>query len=544
MKFKGKQILLLGLLVSFFLLGAAQSDKRPKLVVGLMIDQMRWDYLYRYADRYGADGFKRLEREGFSCENTFIPYTPTYTAAGHSCVYTGSVPSLHGIMGNNWYSKEERRVVYCTEDASVQSVGSTSTAGNMSPKHLWSTTISDELRLAQNFRNKTIAIAIKDRGAILPGGHSANAAYWFDATNGHFISSTFYMQALPSWVAAFNARKLPDFYLKQGWKTLFPLTTYRQSTGDTQLYENNIPGESFTFPHRTDTVTANKYETFKYLPAGNTVTFEMAKAAIAGERLGMTDSTDLLAISCSSTDYLGHATGPNSIEAEDMYLRLDQDIAQFLKYLDATVGRGQFLFFLTADHGAAHIPAFMQQHRMPGGALDDVVIQTRLNTGLQKNFGAPGFVSMVINYQVYLNDSLLAERKLDKKAVKQQVIDTLIRIQGIAKAFDLQNPEAAMLPEPLKTMVTNGYNQKLSGDIQFVYKPQWFDGWNRGTTHGVWNPYDSHIPLLWFGSGIKPGRTYRNVSMSDIAPTLAALLRIQMPNASIGNVIEELVPVK
>jgi arylsulfatase A-like enzyme len=241
---------------------------------------------------------------------------------------------------------------------------------------------------------------------------------------------------------------------------------------------------------------------------------------------------------------LGHATGPNSIEAEDMYLRLDQDIAQFLKYLDATVGRGQYLFFLTADHGAAHIPAFMQQHRMPGGALDDVVIQTRLNAGLQKTFGTPGIVSMVINYQVYLNDSLLAVQKLDKKAVKQQVIDTLIRIQGIAKAFDLQNPEAAMLPEPLKTMVTNGYNQKLSGDIQFLYKPQWFDGWNRGTTHGVWNPYDSHIPLLWFGSGIKTGRTYRNVSMADIAPTLAALLRIQMPNASIGTVIDELVPVK
>jgi arylsulfatase A-like enzyme len=260
--------------------------------------------------------------------------------------------------------------------------------------------------------------------------------------------------------------------------------------------------------------------------------------------LGQSDSTDLLAISLSSTDYLGHATGPNSIEAEDMYLRLDRDLAQFLNYLDATVGKEQYLFFLTADHGAAHVPAFLKEHRIPGGALDDAALQSRLNTGLQKTFGSPGLVSMVINYQVYLNDLLLAERRLDKKAVKQQIIDTLIRIEGIAKAFDLQNFEAAMLPEPLKTMVTNGYNQKLSGDIQFVYKPQWFDGWSRGTTHGVWNPYDSHIPLLWYGSGIKPGRTYRNISMADIAPTLAALLRIQMPNASVGNVIGELVPVR
>jgi predicted AlkP superfamily pyrophosphatase or phosphodiesterase len=544
MKPKSKHLLLSLLLVSFCFLGAAQSDKRPKLVVGLVVDQMRWDYLYRYADRYGPDGFKRLLREGFSCENAFIPYTPTYTAAGHSCVYTGSVPSLHGIMGNNWYSKEEGRVVYCTEDAAVQSVGSSSPAGKMSPKHLWSTTLSDELRLAQNFRSKTIAVALKDRGAILPGGHSANAAYWFDATNGHFITSTFYMKTLPGWVAAFNARGLPDTYLKQGWNTLYTKATYRHSTTDSMRFENNIPGIGSTFPYRTDTVRVNKYETFKYLPAGNTFTFEMAKAAIAGERLGLRDSTDLLAISLSSTDYLGHATGPNSVEAEDMYLRLDRDLGQFLIYLDAAVGKGQYLFFLTADHGAAHIPGLLQEHRIPGGALDDVVIQNKLNAGLQKTFGAPGLVSAVINYQVYLNDSQLAHGKLDKTTVKQQVIDTLIRIPGIAKAFDLQNMEAAMLPEPLKTMVINGYNQKLSGDIQFVYKPQWFDGWNRGTTHGVWNPYDSHIPLLWFGGGINAGRTYRTVSMADIAPTLAALLRIQMPNASIGQVIEELVPAK
>lgn len=519
----------------------AQSNNKPKLVVGLVIDQMRWDYLYRYADRYGTGGFKRLLREGFSCENTLIPYTPTYTAVGHTCVYTGSVPALHGIMGNNWYSKADRRIVYCTEDNSVQTVGSASAAGKMSPRKLWSTTITDELRLAQNFKNKTVAIAIKDRGAILPGGHSANAAYWFDATTGTFISSTFYMTALPQWVTAFNAKKLPDAALKEGWNTLFPIATYTQSTADSEAYEAPIPGEDNTFPHKTDTITANKYETFKFLPAANTFTLEMAKAAIEGEGLGKRGVTDMLTISCSSTDYLGHAAGPNSVEAEDMYLRLDKDIAQFLTYLDGAVGKGQYVFFLTADHGAAHIPRFLQQHRIPAGVLDEATLQARLNAGLQKNQGVSNLITTVINYQIYLNDSLLAQKGLNKAVLKQQIIDSLVQIPGIANAFDLENIGATAVPEPLKKMLMNGYNQKLSGAIQFVYQPQWFDGYNQGTTHGLWNPYDAHIPLLWFGWNVKAGRSNRTVYMTDIAPTLAALLHIQMPNTSIGTVIEEVV---
>ena len=518
---------------------SAQSA-RPKLVVGIVIDQMRWDYLYRYADRYGTGGFKRLLNEGFSCENTFIPYTPTVTAVGHTCAYTGSVPALHGIISNSWYNKAERRFVYCAEDNSVQTVGSTSAAGKMSPRNLWSTTISDELRLAQNFRNKTIGIAIKDRGAILPAGHSANAAYWFDASVGGFITSTYYMQALPQWVAAFNAKRLPDAYLKQNWNTQYPLNTYIQSTTDNEDYENRLLGGSNTFPYKSDTLTVNKYESFKYLPAANTYTFDMAKAAIEGESLGKRGVTDMLAISCSSTDYVGHAMGPNSIEAEDMYLRLDKDLAQFLAYLDGTVGKGQYVIFLTADHGAAHVPRFLQEHRIPGGVIDAVSLQARLNAGLQKSLGISNLIEAVINNQVYLNDTLLEQKALQKNILKQQIIDSLLQVPGIANAVDLEKVQEAPVPEFVKNMLVNGYNQKLSGDIQFIYKPQWFEGNDRGTTHDAWNPYDSHIPLLWFGWGIKSGHTNRNVYMSDIAPTLAALLHVQMPNACIGTVIQEL----
>lgn len=518
------------------------NENKPKLVVGVVVDQMRWDYLYRYSERYGADGFKRLLKDGFSCENTFIPYTPTYTAAGHTCVYTGSVPALHGIMGNSWYNKALKRNVYCTEDDSVQTVGSTSAAGKQSPKNLWANTITDELRLATNFRNKTIAIALKDRGAILPGGHTANGAYWFDNANGQFISSTFYMNSLPQWVQSFNAKHLPDVYLKQGWKTLYPINTYLQSTADNKSYESVLPGEDNTFDHITDAITKNKYESFRHTPYGNSLTFEMAKAAVEGEQLGMSGITDFLAVSFSSTDYMGHAFGPNSIEVEDAYLRFDRELADFLKYLDGKIGKGNYLLFLTADHGAAHNVDFNKEHKLPAGILDDADIKRSLDTLLEKTFGVKQVIAQVINYQIYLNDEVIASAKLNRTAINQFIIQELLKYPGIARAFELNQADNLMLPATLKMMVTNGYNQKLSGDIQFVFKPQWYDSWSvKGSTHGVWAPYDAHIPLVWFGWNIKPGKSNRKIYMSDIAPTVASLLKIQMPNTAIGEVIVEVI---
>lgn len=534
-----KKVFLLGLGLAMFLFSDAQKVQRPKLVVGMVVDQMRWDYLYRFQDRYGSDGFMRLLREGFTCENTFIPYTPTYTAAGHTSVYTGSVPALNGIMGNNWYSREKKRNVYCTEDDSVRTIGSTSAAGKMSPANLWSSTITDELRMAENFRGKTIAIALKDRGAILPGGHTANAAYWFDNTTGGFITSSFYMEQLPGWVQGFNARRLPDQYLAQNWNTLYSINTYRQSTADVKPYESNLPGEDNSFPHITEGLTQNKYEAFRYTPYGNTFTFEMARAAIQNEQLGKSkDGTDFLALSFSSTDYAGHHFGPNSIEVEDTYLRLDKELGAFLKYLDATVGKGQYLLFLTADHGVAHVPGFVREHRMPGGGLDDAVIRRQINDSLRQYYKAD-LIEQVINYQIYLNHDLITRNKLDMEEVKSFITARLLKYHGIAAVYDLSSLKSSLVPAQLQMMLSNGYNQKLSGDLQFLFKPQWFDGGNTGTTHGTWNPYDAHIPLLWFGWKIKPGQLTREVYMSDIAPTLASLLKIQMPNAAVGKVIGE-----
>lgn len=518
---------------------AQPKTSAPKLVVGMVVDQMRWDYLYRYSNRYTDDGFKRLLREGFSCESTYIPYLPTHTAPGHTCIYTGSVPSLHGIMGNSWYSREQKRMVYCTEDDSVQTVGSTSAAGKMSPKNLMASTITDELRLSSNFKSKTIGIALKDRGAILPAGHSASAAYWFDNASGGWISSTHYMKALPEWVSRFNARKLPDQYLKQNWKTLYPINTYALSTADSKPYEGELAGEDNTFEHITEKITTNKYESFRNTPYGNAYTLEMAKATIEGEDLGKRGVTDFLAVSLSSPDYIGHTFGPNSIEVEDTYLRLDRELAVFLQYLDKVIGTGNYLMFLTADHGAAHSPGFLHEHQIPAGETGDLAVRKYLNEALQRHYNIPNLVASVSNYQVFLNDSLLAHNRLEKEAVKTFVVRALVTYSGIDKAVDFNDLHTAALPEALKSIIINGYSQRLSGDVQYIFKPQWFDGWGTGTTHGMWNPYDSHIPLIWFGWKVKPGKLYREVYMTDIAPTLAALLQIQTPNAAVGKVIEE-----
>ena len=346
--------------------------QRPKLVIGIVIDQMRWDYLYRYYNRYQDDGgFKILLNQGFSCENTFIPYTPTVTACGHTCIYTGSVPAIDGITGNDWWDYNLSHLVYCTDDDSVKTIGSNTDAGKMSPHNLLVTTIGDEMHLAANFHNKVIGIALKDRASILPAGHSANGAYWYDGSSGNWITSSYYMKDLPKWVKDLNAKKLVDSYYAKDWNTLYPLNTYLQSAPDEEAYENRPFGtEAKGFPYNLKQFVGKNYGLLSVTPYGNTLTFEMAKAAVNGEQLGNDSSTDLLTISLSSPDYIGHTFGPNSVEQEDDYLRLDKDLGAFLQFLDHQVGKGQYIVFLSADHGVAHVPAFLKEHKIPSGSVD------------------------------------------------------------------------------------------------------------------------------------------------------------------------------
>jgi len=314
---------------------AQPGIERPKLVVGIVVDQMRWDYLYRYYDRYDANGgFKRMLNQGFTCENTLIPYTPSVTACGHSCIYSGAVPAISGITGNFWWDREQQRSVYCTEDQSVNTVGSNSTQGKQSPRNLLVTTVCDELRLATNFKSKVIGVAIKDRGGILTAGHSANAAYWYDNSVGNWITSSYYMNELPKWVNDFNKLKMVDNYYQKGWSLLYPASTYVNSTTDVKTYEAKTLGTN-KFPYDSLKKYIGKdYGKISVTPMGNSLTAEFAKAALQGEQLGADAITDFLAISFSSPDYIGHSFGPTSIEAEDGFLRLDQELGAFLNFLD------------------------------------------------------------------------------------------------------------------------------------------------------------------------------------------------------------------
>ena len=515
---------------------------RPKIVVGIVIDQMRWDYLYRYYNRYSTGGLKRIINKGFSFENTLLPYVPTYTAVGHTTIYTGGIPATHGMVGNNWFDKGSNKNVYCTDDSTVQGVGNNDVSGKMSPKNMWATTITDELRLSNNFESKVIGIALKDRGAILPAGHSANAAYWYDEKTGKWITSNYYMQQLPDWVNVFNAKDEPGNMMKKDWNTLYPINTYTQSTADNQDYELALSGlTSPVFPHKLSTVGSVKYSTFKYTPYAATYTFNFAKAAIENEKLGSGKATDFLTVSISSTDYMGHSFGPNSIEAEDTYLRLDKDIADFLNYMDAKIGINNYLVFLSADHGAAHVPAFLKEHKIDAGVFSDLAINQQLNKIVEDSFGIKQTILSVQNYQVYIDVRSIKNNSKDISTVKNLIIQTLKNLPFITNVFETDKMNDITLAEPLKTMLINGYTPTRSGDIQFIVKPGYFDGGKKGTTHGLWNPYDAHIPLLFYGWSIKPGKTNRETYMTDIAPTLAAMLHIQMPSGSVGKVLGEVV---
>jgi predicted AlkP superfamily pyrophosphatase or phosphodiesterase len=517
--------------------------KRPKLVVGIVIDQMRWDFLYRYYDRYGNGGFKRLLSQGFSCENTLINYLPSYTAVGHSTIFTGSVPALDGIAGNEWTEQLSGKILYCTSDSTVQSVGNESEDGKMSPRNLLVSTITDELRLSNNFQSKAVGVSLKDRASILPAGHTANAAYWFDDASGHFITSSYYMKQLPGWVNTFNNANHVGALIEKGWSTLYPLNTYKNSDADDQLYEGKFNGETTaTFPHAINEVYKKTKSSFRSTPFGNTLTLDFAAEVLNAYQLGRGSATDFLTINCASTDYVGHLFGPNSIETEDTYLRLDKDLAAFFQILDTKIGKGQYLVFLTADHGVAHNIGYMQQHELPADFWNGRPLADDLNKLLAEKFNTQNLVRSIMNYQVNFNMGKINTDHLDFTAVKKATVEYLQQQPGINYAVDVAEIGNAPVPEPLKTMITNGYNFKRSGGVQIVLNAGWFEGYGKtGTTHGTWNPYDTHIPLLWYGWNIKPGKTNRQIYMTDIAATVAALLHIQMPNGCIGHVIEEII---
>jgi predicted AlkP superfamily pyrophosphatase or phosphodiesterase len=527
--------------------GQQSGIDRPKLVVSIVVDQMRYDYLQRYYAKFGNDGFRRLMTDGFTLRNAHYNYSHTFTGPGHASIFTGTTPAIHGIIGNDWYDKETKKNVNCVEDKRYDAAGVTSTNGKISPSRMLSSTITDELKLF-NKQAKVIGLSIKDRSAVLPAGHMADGAFWYDKDTGKFITSTFYMEKVPDWVQQFNNKNLPEIYLSQQWKPLLPIAQYIESEPDLSKYETKFAGKDATFPYDLPEMrkTNKNFDLLPITPFGNDLLTEFAKAALTSEKMGKDAITDFLAISYSSTDRLGHKLGPRAVEVEDMYLKLDKNIGDLLKKLDQEVGANNYIVFLTSDHGVCEAPQFLLDHKMSGGYYNEEKLRDGLKEFLNGYFPGKDLVANVSNNQVFLNHDAFVG------APKTSGVDFFILTELIGKFFMAQDGvanyytegvlrQARFDEEGAKGMVFRTYHPKRSGDVVIVLEPGWvkYDA-SESSSHGSMYPYDTHVPVLFFGKGVKKGSTTRYHSITDIAPTVSMLLNISLPSGCTGKPVSEM----
>lgn len=532
------------LLLSLSLLSNAQPgnspepEERPALVVGIVVDQMRYEYIPLYWETYSDNGFKRLVRDGFSFTNTHFNYFPTYTGPGHAAVYTGTTPSINGIVGNSWYGRSRGESMYVVQDDTVNTVGAEGDAGKMSPRNLTSTTVTDELKSALR-ESRVYAVSLKDRGSILAAGHLGDGAYWFDGETGRFVTSTWYVDELPEWVRAFNESGFADEFNNATWNTLFDLEDYTAGNPDDTPYEGTFAGEDApVFPHKR----SEEDGTYTFLissPFGNTLVTDFAKRMIEAEELGADEHTDFIGISFSSTDYVGHRFGPRSVELQDTYLRLDRDIAGLLDYLDEQVGEDNYLLFLSSDHGVVDVPAELEDRRLPGGYFNSSLVVGELEDHLEDLYGEGEWIEAYTNQQVYLDRGLIEEQGLSVEEMQYEASTFLLRFPGVLST----NTAYALLNEHygsgLQAMYQRGFNYERSGDVFIQLKPGWLDSdYRTGTSHGSPYNYDTHVPLLFYGWNIPQGSSARKTFVPQIAPTISSMLKISFPSGSEAEVLE------
>jgi predicted AlkP superfamily pyrophosphatase or phosphodiesterase len=526
-------------LASYVSIAAGKKDQlSPKLVVGIVVDQMRFDYLYRYYNQYSENGFKRLLSQGMNFTYAQYNYIPTYTGPGHSSIYTGSTPYFHGIISNDWYDKTLKKTVYCTSDTNYQTVGAQNASGQMSPNRMLASTIGDELRMSDNGLSRVFSVSIKDRAAILPGGHMANAAYWYDGKSGNFVTSTYYTKALPQWLNNFNARQEPAKLMSSGWNLSLPESYYICSFPDNGAGETDVFKEGkTTFPHSFAKVDlATRLDLIRTTPFGNELLAGFVKELIKNEKPGQGQYTDMLAVSFSSTDYVGHAYGPNSMEVMDTYLKLDKQIAILLETLDNTVGKGNYLLFLTADHAVKPNAEYLKENHMPFGNLESKLVEDSLRAFCNRHFGFSETIETVEDNQIYFNHQVLENKKVGLHLFNTVLISYLrntfpqMNMISSKEDFNSQMPTRTM-----NTFALNGFNPYRSGDLVFDLTPGYLTGgYYQGTSHGTAFDYDTHVPLLFYGWKIKSGESNAEVYIEDIAPTITNLIHIQEPNGTIG----------
>jgi hypothetical protein len=506
---KSHRIAAAGLLILFTSPLTAQVEPRPRLVILVAVDQFRADYLQRFRADYSG-GLDLLLTKGAVFEDARLEHFPSVTATGHSTFLTGATPSLSGIIGNEWYDREQHRNVTSVSDEAVKLLGGSPGSGS-SPHRLLVSTVGDELKLSDKSRSRVIGISLKDRGAILPAGHMADGAFWFDARTGNFVSSTYYFPELPGWVHQFNALRAGDRFKGVEWMgRRFPAQ----------------PGPGL-------------YEALPASPFGNDLVEEFAERAIRAERLGQRDVTDLLSVSFSSNDYVGHAFGPDSPQVRDISVRTDRLLGKFFAFVDKQVGLRNVVIVFTADHGVVSLPDLNATRRMPGGRVSDAGLRDAVQRALEKRFGEGEWISGTGEFDFYLNRDLIAGKKLSQSEVEQVAADALLAIPHVFRVYTRAGLMNGPPPDPVTGKVLNGFNVQRSGDVWVLLDPYWIAA-AKGTTHGSPFVYDIHVPLMFMGPGIRAGRYFDPVAENDIAPTLAAILGVQFPSGSVGRILHEM----
>lgn len=501
---------------------ASAKSKEIRLVVYVMVDQFRYDYLTRFESAYTA-GLRRLLRDGAVFTNAYLEHYPTVTAAGHATLGTGAMLSTSGIIGNDWYDRATGGQVTSVSDPKVQLLGGASAKDGASPHRLLVSALSDEIKMwseaAGRTPSKVIGMSLKDRSAILPVGRGADAAYWFDTANGAFVSSTFYQPALPAWVAQFNASHPGASYATKSWPA----------------WQGPTPAPAL--PAATDkTLYAALYSS----PFGNDLLLRFAEAALAAERLGQRDTLDVLSVSFSSNDAVGHAFGPDSPEVRAISIDTDRVLGQLLATIDKTVGLDRTLLVLSADHGVAPLPERLAERHMPGGRMTGEALFGPMRAALVAKYGAGEWLLSTAGSSPYLNYALMAERKVDPAEARTVAAKAVAGLPEVARVFTRdQLLEGRMPQDKFSQRVARSFNAQRSGDLEIVLQPFWMRA-AKGTTHGTPYDYDAHLPLIFMGPGIRAGRYHQAAALNDVSPTLAAMLRVTPPSGSAGRVLDEM----
>jgi predicted AlkP superfamily pyrophosphatase or phosphodiesterase len=487
---------------------SVQTPRQPKLVLAVVVDQLRYDFLTRFRNEF-TGGLKRLMDEGAIYTNARYRQAPTVTASGHATFLSGAFPSVSGIIDNEWWDRASGTTVTSVSDTRARLLGGQG-AGS-SPRRMLQSTIGDELK-ASGKGGKVIGISLKDRSAILPAGHSADAAYWFDNQSGNFVSSTYYFRSLPDWVEAFNKARPADKFAGQEW----------------MKHKLPAPGRPL-------------YDALEQTAYSNELLQQFALRALSAEKLGTGAKTDVLAVSYSGNDYVGHEYGPDSEEVHEAALHVDKLIGDLMRAAEAQAGAGNVLTVLTSDHGVAPIPEENVKRRLPGGRLDLEQIGATLELVLQAKFGGARWISYAAGGNIYINPVTAANSKADIAEIENTAATALRTLPHIFRVYTrTQLLNGAFSDDDIGVSMRNGFNAARSPNLMLIPEPYWILRQRTGTTHGSPFDYDTHVPVIFHGPQVKAGRYSGNITPNDIAPTLANILEIETPSGSSGRVLSEI----